>query len=223
MSKHSGWWIVLGTVAGGVVAGAIAWALAGADVNKEGDWRNGAARFLGFVTALGLVGGHLVARRLVAGVAVTRDGYTLSYRAIHPTAEGYREMKTTSVADLLAALAATGYRPRAEACDEAGQPAGSIDATHPLAGANVAIRDPGVRGWIRLQLAPPIEGRARALGLVEVWSERGTSADELALFTLRALDGLIGSVAASRESSRLSEDPVSLLTAGLGERPVHRS
>jgi hypothetical protein len=33
------------------------------------------------------------------------------------------------------------------------------------------------------------------------------------------LDGLVGDLTASRESSRLGQDPASLLTAGLGERP----
>jgi hypothetical protein len=57
------------------------------------------------------------------------------------------------------------------------------------------------------------------MGLVETWSEKGESAEELALFTLKVLDGLVDELTASRETSRLGEDPVSLLTAGLGERP----
>jgi hypothetical protein len=47
--------------------------------------------------------------------------------------------------------------------------------------------------------------------------------EELALFTMRTLDALVGELAAARESSRLSADPIPLLTAGLGERPVHRT
>jgi hypothetical protein len=45
----------------------------------------------------------------------------------------------------------------------------------------------------------------------------------MALFTLRALGELVHSVAASRESSQLSEDSVAMLTAGLAERPQHRA
>jgi hypothetical protein len=59
--------------------------------------------------------------------------------------------------------------------------------------------------------------QSRALG--RIWSEKGDSAEELALFTLKVLDGLVGDLTAARESSRLSQDPASLLTAGLGERP----
>ena len=59
------------------------------------------------------------------------------------------------------------------------------------------------------------------MGLLEIWTERGDTAEELALFTLRALGELVGSLAASRESSVLSEDPVAILTAGLPDRPRH--
>ena len=160
--------------------------------------------------------------RLTRGVAVSRDGFTLSYRPLEPVASGYRELTALAVSDLLERLRAVGYAPILEACDELGERAGAGDPSIPLAGANVALRNPGVRGWIRVQLSVPAEGQARALGLLEIWSERGDSAEEFGLFTLRALGELVGSLAASRESSRLSEDAVGMLTAGLADRPVHR-
>lgn len=216
------WWLVIGAVGGGVIAGAIAWTLAGDDVNQLGDWRAGAARFIGMVTALGVGGGYLLARQLAGKSALVRDGFTLSFGRIDPKPDGYREMTMPRVADLLAALTAAGYAPATERCDDTGEPCGVLDPQTPLAGANFVIRDPGVRGHIRVQLAQPIEDRPRSLGLVEMWSKRGDSTEELALFTLRALDKLLANVTAARESSVLSNDPAALLTAGLGERPVHR-
>jgi hypothetical protein len=219
VSRRSSVWILLGTLAGGASAFAISWGLAAADMHQLGDWRSGAARFIGFVTALGVIAGYAISTRITRGKAVTRDGFTLSYRRIEPTAKGYREIATLTVEDLLAGLRRAGYAPKAAASDDTGAVRGPIDPTTPLAGANVAIGDPRVRGSIRVQLASPPEGTARAMGLVETWSEKGESAEELALFTLKVLDGLLDDLTASRETSRLGEDPVSLLTAGLGERP----
>jgi hypothetical protein len=219
MSRLSALWVALGTVAGGAIGFAISWGLAADDIGHAGDWRGGAQRFIGFATTLGLVGGAVIASRLVRGRPVTRDGFTLSYRRIEPTATSYREVTTLTVEDLLAGLRRTGYEPRAAAGDDLGAVRGPIDPTTPLAGANFEIRAPRVHGSIRLQLASPPEGTARAMGLVEIWSEKGHSAEELALFTLKVLDGLVGDLTASRETSRLGQDPVSLLTAGLAERP----
>lgn len=216
------WSPLLGAVIGGVVAGAIAWSLAGGDVNKLGDWRNGPARFIGALTALGLFAGFAITARVVRGRKVYRDGFTLSLRPLEPVASGYRELTTLRVADLLERLRAVGYAPQVEACNDLGERAGACDDSTPLAGTNVAIFDPGVRGWIRLQLPLPASNQSRALGLVEIWSEGGDSTEELALFTLRALDQLVSNLAAKRESSSLSEDPVALLTAGLADRPAHR-
>jgi hypothetical protein len=219
MARRSAIWVVLGMVAGGALGFAISWKLASDDIGQAGDWRAGAERFIGFATALGLIGGTFIAARITRGKPVTRDGFTLSYRRIEPTATGYRELTTLTVEDLLAGLRRVGYAPAAADGTDLGAAPRPIDPTTPLAGANVELRAPRVHGRIRVQLAPPPEGVARALGLIEIWSEKGDSAEELALFTLKALDGLVGDLTASRESSRLSQDPISLLTAGLDERP----
>jgi hypothetical protein len=60
------------------------------------------------------------------------------------------------------------------------------------------------------------------MGLLEIWTERGNSAEELGLFTLRGLGELMSGLTASRESSVLSQDPVAMLTAGLPDSPQHR-
>lgn len=223
MTQRARWWPWVGAAVGGGIGLAIGLALAGDDVNKLGDWRNGAARFIGMAGAIGLFAGYVIVQQITRGKHVTRDGFTLSYRPIAPTAEGYREMKVATVADLIAGLVKVGYEPHTEACDDFGVRSGSIDDKTALPGANVAITDPGVRGWIRVALAPANENQTRALGLIEMWSEGGDSVEELALFTMRTLDALVGELAAARESSRLSADPIPLLTAGLGERPVHRT
>jgi hypothetical protein len=80
-----------------------------------------------------------------------------------------------------------------------------------------------VRGWIRLALAPFDADRPRAFGLVESWSSRGESTEELALFTLRVLDGFVAELVAARDTSQLSPDPIAMVTAGLAEHPVHRA
>jgi len=209
-------------VIGGGVAAAIAWTLAGADVSKLGDWRNGAARFLGMVTAIGLFAGYFVTVRVVRGRSVSRDGFTLSLQPLEPVPSGYRELTALTMANLIERLRAVGYAPGLEACNELGERSGACDPATPLAGVNVAIVDPGVRGWIRLQLPVPASHQARALGLLEIWSEGGDSTEELALFTLRALGELVSGLAARRETSNLGEDPVALVTAGLADRPIHR-
>jgi hypothetical protein len=214
---------LIGALVGGVAGFAIGYYLASADINKEGDWRNGAARFVGMASAIGIMLGYVVTSRFTRGVAVTRDGFTLSYRPADPVPTGYRELRTLTINDLIERLRAVGYAPVVQECDEVGErSARTSDPTTTLVGANVAVTDPGVKGWIRVQLPAPRVDQARALGLVEVWTERGDSAEELALFTMRCLGELVGGLAASRESSRLSEDPVAMLTAGLAERPRHR-
>jgi len=205
------WLAVLVGLAGGALLGGIAWKLAYADVNKEGDWYGGAATFIGSAGALGVFIGYAA----VARKKLSRDGFTLTYASIDPRPEGYRELATLRIADLLAALRAAGYAPSAEACDEVGERRGPLDETTALADASFAIVDRDVRGWIRIEL------HARR-GLVEIWSERGDSAEELALFALRALDVLVGGLRAARETSALTPDAVADLVVGLPDRPRYR-
>lgn len=212
---------ILVGLATGAVAALIGWQLASGDIGKAGDWRNGAGRFIGMMGALGLGLGYFVTLRLTRGPSYTRDGFTLSYRPLEPVAAGYRELRELVLADLVERLRAVGYAPALEACDDTGQRVGPGDASVPLVGANVALCDPGVRGWVRIHLPAPGAGLARAMGLVEIWSEGGESTEELALFALRALGELVGSLAAKRESSSLGDDPIATVTAGIGERPVH--
>jgi hypothetical protein len=220
--QRSAWWVLLGAIAGGVIGFLIGWVIASDEIGKLGDWRHGALRFLGMCGAIGLFLGAGIASRFARGAPVTRDGFTLSYKRIEPTAAGYRELTTLTIATLLDALREVGYEPSATACDDTGSARAPIDLTTALAGSNFAIRDPKVRGWIRVQLAVPPEGQGRAMGLIEMWSERGDSTEELALFTLRVLDTLVGDLRASRESSVLSEDPAAMVTAGLDDKPRHR-
>ena len=207
---------------GGAIAFAIAYALASDDIHKAGDFHEGPQRFIGFVAAGGVGAGFFLGVLISRGRARERDGYTLVYRRIEPTATSYREVTTLTVADLVAALRTFGYEPRIDGCTDDGVRKGELDPSTALAGANVALTDRGVRGWLRLQLPVPQDGQPRALGLLEVWIDRGESAREFALFVMRALDGLVGGLSATPESSQLSDDPVSLLTAGLGDRPAHR-
>jgi hypothetical protein len=213
--------LIVGVVAA-VVCGAVAYGLASGDVGKAGDWRHGAERFIGVFAAAGLFAGYIVTAVVVRGVRVARGGFTLTYPKIVPKAASYRQLSTLVVGDLVRALRAAGYEPAIHACDETGTPRSALDPTTLLAGCNVAIVDPGVRGWVRLELPLPRENQARGLGLVETWSKRGESTEELALFVIKSLDGLVGDVHASREDSRTSPDPASLVTAELGDHAVHR-
>jgi hypothetical protein len=217
------WWPIIAGVAGCAAGFAVGWILASQDVNKAGDFRFGASRFIGMTSAIGAFIGFFTAVRLTRGKHVERDGFTLSYKRIEPTAANYRELKTITIADLVVGLREIGYEPKVEACSVDGERRGALDANTAIAGTNIALSDPGVRGWIRLQLPLPADEQSRALGLVEMWSERGGSTEEFALFTLRILDTFVGNLTAKRESSVLSEDPVSVLTAGLADAPVHRA
>jgi len=219
---HRFWMSVAGGMLGGTGAGIIGWQLAGDDIQHVGDWRIGGARFVGFLVMLGIAIGFLLARRVVSGKHHTSEGYMLSYTRIAPKTEGYREGAKVTVSDLVAVLTTFGYEPIVTACDEAGEPLGPIELDTPLAGANIGIRDPKVKGWVRLQLAPEAEETKRRMGLLDTWTHRGLSTDELALFTLRALDQLASDLTAGRRASQLGQDAASLLTAGLGDRPVHR-
>jgi hypothetical protein len=213
--------LIVGVLAA-AAAGAVAYWFASGDIGKSGDWRNGALRFIGFAAALGLLAGYIATSVVVRGVRVARGGFTLSYPKIVPRAETYRQMSTLVVGDLTAALRAVGYEPAIHACDETGAPRSALDPTTLLAGCNVAIVDPRVKGWVRLELPLPREAQSRGMGLVETWSKRGASTEELALFVIRSLDTLVGDVHASREDSRTTPDPASLVTAALGDRAVHR-
>jgi len=216
------WLPLVVAVVTAAVFGAVAYALASGDIGKTGDWRNGAMRFIGFAAAIGLFGGYIVTARLTRGARVTRGGFTLTYPKIVPRPETYRELTTLTVADLASRLRDVGYEPAIEGCDQTGSPRGTLDPTTSLAGCNVAIVDPGVAGWVRLELPVPREAQARGLGLVETWTRRGESTEELALFVIRSLDALVGDVQAAREDSRTSPDPASLVTASVGERPACR-
>ena len=206
---------VLVAIVAGAMMAAIGWHLASDDIGKAGDWRNGAGRFVGMMAAIGVMVGYVVTALVTRGPKHTRDGFTLSYRPLEPVAAGYRELTTLTVGDLIERLRAVGYAPELEACDDTGQRVGTGDPSVPLVGANIALRDPSVRGWIRVHLPAPGPELSRAMGLVEIWSTSGETATELALFTLRALGELVTGLAAKRESSGLGEDPVAIVTAGL--------
>jgi len=173
---------------------------------------------------VGLVAGFYLTQYLVTGGEHTRSGYTLSYPRIAPRATGYREMTALTIGDLTSALRELGYQLELRACDEDGsRRRAAVDERAPLAGANVAILDRKVSGWIRVHLPVPIDEGARAAGLVDVWRHRGPSVDELALYTVRALDRLIGDVRASLEDSQLEGEPATLLTSALSDRPTFRA
>ena len=211
-----------GGAVGGSLAGLVGWQLAGDDSAQVGDWRIGGARFIGFLVTLGVAIGSLLARRVVSGKRHVADGYVFSYRRIAPRAGGDREGSTVTVAELVAELTRDGYEPIVTACDDAGEPVGPIALDVPLAGANLGIRDPQVKGWVRLQLAPESEVGTRRIGVLETWTHRGESTAELALFTLRALDRLAADLTVAHRSSQLGQDPAALVTAALAATPIHR-
>src|ERR1043165_5723134 len=111
------WGPFLGVLVGGAIGFAIGWHFAEADINKAGDWRNGAARFIGMTSAIGMLVGYIVMMRVTRGVHVTRDGFTVTYKPAEAVPQGYRELKTLTVGDLVERLKAVGYQPALEACD----------------------------------------------------------------------------------------------------------
>lgn len=215
-------WPILGALVGGAILSAIAWHYASGDINSVGNWKNGAAKFVGMAGAIGLMLGWYGTLHVTRGAALSRTGLTLGYKRIDPTATGYRELATLTVEDLLVRLREFGYQPSAKACDDSGAVLGPTEGSTPLAGANFAITDAGVKGWIRVQLGSPPEGYARAMGLIETWTKNGESATELALFALRALDGMLGDLSASHDDSALTGTPAKLFVSSLPDHPKHR-
>src|SRR3954470_11727277 len=76
MSRNSPLWPILGALAVGALGAVIAWYLASGDINKEGDWRNGAARFVGMGGAIGLCVGWYATLRLTRSSGLARTGMT---------------------------------------------------------------------------------------------------------------------------------------------------
>jgi hypothetical protein len=160
---------------------------------------------------------------------VTRDshravrGHMLAYRGPDARAS-YRDRVDLSVGDLLAALERLGYRLQTAAADLRGCRAGALDRRAPLVGANLLWRAPGWRTWIRVQLptigSEPTRPGARLLGLLEMQGAETPAAEEAYLFTLRALDELLGGVSAGPVDARVSPEPASRLTEDLPPRPA---
>src|SRR5262245_32175718 len=129
----------LGALVGGAIGFAIAYYFAGADIG----WRNGAGRFVGMASGIGIMLGYFVMMRVTRGVHVTRDGFPLSYRPADPVPTGYRELRTLTVGDVAERLRAVGYAPALTDCDEVGQRSDrTVDPTTTLVGANFAVSDP---------------------------------------------------------------------------------
>ncbi|HEY4055090.1 MAG TPA: hypothetical protein VGM39_00735, partial [Kofleriaceae bacterium] len=170
----------IGALIAGGVGVAVAYAFAGNDIGHLGDFRNGALRFIGGAGALGAIVGWYAGARVALGRPITRESFTLSYKPAGPEARGYREMKELAVEDLLVRLRAAGYAPSIETCTALGERTKTVaDASQTLVGMNAAIMDPSVRGYVRLQLPPPSETAKRSLGVLEVNSEGGPSAEQL--------------------------------------------
>jgi hypothetical protein len=178
------------------------------------------ARATTFVAAIAFIAARLLGRSPHRAIR----GLMLAYRAPDARTASYRERVEVSIADLVAALEGLGYRPELFAADPLGARAGALDPTAPLVGASLLWRDRRWRGWIRVQLptvgAEPTAPGARLLGLLEIQGHDGPAIDEASLYTLRALDELLGGVAAGRVDSRLGPEPASLLTCALPPRPA---
>ena len=213
--------VLAATLAGALVAGAVAWALVADDVaRKAAVWPYGRiGGELSFVGTLGAVGGAIAffaTRRLVRGPALDVHGWTIAFRAPTPESAGYRALVETTIGDLVDGLAAAGFRCGVLACDDAGAPRGEADRRAPLVGSHVLLTE-RAPGGVRILLAPAVPGERR-LGLVEARGRDGGVHEQLALFALRELDRRLGGVSVSPSGSRLDGEPATRLTAGLPER-----
>jgi hypothetical protein len=155
------------------------------------------------------------------GVAAGSIDFVLSYRRPPPRAIGYRTQREVSIGDLLDALRALGYAPRARTCNDLAEVVGPADDDAALLGAHLEIDVARCRGHIRVQLPDPgaPEPGAQRLGELEIRGGPGSAAEELGLFALRALAGLLDELEAARGDSALAPVAVPLLTAALPERP----
>ena len=156
--------------------------------------------------------------RARGGGATGAIDYVLSYRRPPPRAISYREMREVQLGDLLDALRAVGYAPRAQACDDAGDVVADADPRDALVGVHVLVTDARV-GAVRLQLPDLPPGDDRRLGQLAIRGEEDSPVHELGLFALRALGALLVDLEAARGDSALGPVAVALVTAALGERP----
>jgi len=155
------------------------------------------------------------------GIAAAAIDFVLSYRRPAPRAVGYRTQREVSVGDLLDALRALGYEPRARTCNDLAEVVGPAADDAALVGAHLEVDVARCRGHIRIQLPDPgaPEPGAERLGELEIRGAPGSAAEELGLFALRALDGLLDELEAARGDSALAPVTVPLLTAALPDRP----
>ena len=162
-----------------------------------------------------------VTRFWMVGRSKPRRSLVMAHRALALQVDGYREARALTVDDLLARLRGLGYRPAIAACADDGTVRGPAPAAMPLAGTHVRISDERLSGYLRLHL--PATERApgeHRLSLLEIVAEPSSAMEEMGLFALRELDGILGGVRVTPTDSALSAVEARTFTAGLTERPT---
>lgn len=204
-----------------VVATAVArHAVAGA-VAAKGGWLSGWDRsFVGMCGAAGFFLGYFVSLRLLRGARREERSWLLSVEQVVPAASSYREAAPPSLNDLVERLAARGYRLTTRQVDEAGAAVDGGDPRDPLAGRGVELEDERAGARVVVRLSERAAGEGGGLGVVTA-IERGRrrASEELALFAIVELAGLLPGLKYKDVDSALTPDDTEMLRASLPERP----
>lgn len=144
---------------------------------------------------------------------------------VTPTATGYRDASLPTVADLIAALGAVGYRLEVSQVNDLGEPLGPMDPRAPLPGAMFLLADRrldrrlGRKTGVIVRISSSADDAASTLGFVEVSGKPKPATEELAMFAISRLGTLLPGLGYKSGDSSLDPDDVSLLSATLPDRP----
>ncbi len=177
--------------------------------------------FVGMIGAAAFFVGFLVSHRILRGPRREERSWMLSVEQVVPSATSYRDAAAPSVADLVARLAARGYQLSTSRVDQAGAPVAGGDDRDPLPGTAVELVDQRARARVLLRVSQRAAGEGGGLGIVTAVEQGGKRAsEELALFAIVELAGLLPGLRYKDADSALPPDDTEMLRASLPDRPA---
>ena len=204
-----------------VVATVLARQLVAPAIAAKGGWfSRWDGSFVGLCGAGAFFLGYLVSLRVLRGPRREERSWMLSVEQVLPAATSYREAAAPSVKDLVDRLTARGYRIATRRVDEAGAPVAGGDDRDPLAGAAVELVDERAAARVVVRVSERAAGEGGGLGMITAVERGGRrSSEELALFAIVELAGLLPGLRYKDADSALPPDDTEMLRASLPDRP----